>query len=336
MGEVYRARDSKLGRDVAIKILPPQFTTDSDRRVRFEREARILATLNHPNIAAIYGLEDPAALILELVEGQTLAERLANCKGSGLETRDALEIARQVADALAAAHDKGIVHRDLKPANIKITPAGQVKVLDFGLAKATLIADADVSPSPTVTVEGTRAGMILGTAAYMSPEQARGKVVDARTDIWAFGCVLFEMLTGRPAFAKETLSDTIKAILERDADWSALPRATPIEIRDLMRRCLDKDPARRPQAMADVRSAIADASIAKKRPIVAATWIAAALAIATIAIGVIWMTRAERSALVDASQWIPLTAFPDFATQPALSPDGRFITFIHGPDTFST
>jgi serine/threonine protein kinase len=336
MGEVYRARDLKLGRDVAIKILPPPFTTDRDRLVRFEREARILATLNHPNIAAIYGLEDPAALILELVEGQTLAERLASCGDSGLGSRDSLEIARQVVDALVAAHEKGIIHRDLKPANIKITPAGQVKVLDFGLAKATLIADADVSQSPTVTVEGTRAGMILGTAAYMSPEQARGKVVDARTDIWAFGCVLFEMLTGRTAFAKETMSDTIAAILERDPDWSALPRATPIKIRDLLRRCLDKDPTRRPQAMADVRSAIADASTVKTRPIVAATWIAAALALSAIAVGVIWLTRTERSALVDASKWIPLTAFPDSATQPALSPDGRFITFIHGPDTFTT
>jgi eukaryotic-like serine/threonine-protein kinase len=336
MGEVYRARDLKLGRDIAIKILPPQFMTDRDRLVRFEREARILATLNHPNIAAIYGLEDPAALILELVEGQTLAERLSSCRDSGLGSRDSLEIARQVVDALAAAHEKGIIHRDLKPANIKITPAGQVKVLDFGLAKAMLIADADVSQSPTVTVEGTRAGMILGTAAYMSPEQARGKVVDARTDIWAFGCVLFEMLTGRTAFAKETMSDTIAAILERDPDWSALPRATPVKIRGLLRRCLDKDPTRRPQAIADVRSTIADASTVKKRPIIAATWIAAAVAFATIAIGVFWLTRAERSTLVDASKWIQLTAFPDSVTQPALSPDGRFVAFIHGPDTFTT
>ena len=336
MGEVYLARDVKLGRDVAVKILPPQFMTDRDRLMRFEREARILATLNHPNIAAIYGLEDPAALILELVEGETLAERLARCRDSGLGSRDSLEIARQVVDALSAAHEKGIVHRDLKPANIKITPTGQVKVLDFGIAKATLVADADLSQSPTVTAEGTRMGTILGTAAYMSPEQARGKVVDARTDIWAFGCVLFEMLTGRMAFARETVSDTIAAILEREPEWTALPRATPSSIRDLLRRCLDKDPARRPQTMGDVRAAIGEASTVRKRPIVAAAWLGGALGLSALAIGAIWLTRAERSAQVEASKWMPLTAFPDSATQPALSADGKFITFIHGPDTFTT
>src|SRR5262245_40618455 len=242
MGEVYRARDAKLGRDVAIKVLPPLFTQHRDRLARFEREARVLASLNHPNIGAIYGFEEAVsadgstatpALVLELIEGVTLAERIAQRRE--LHIGEALTVAGQIANALEAAHDKGIVHRDLKLANIKITPAGTVKVLDFGLAKAAIAetSNADLSHSPTMTHEGTRAGMILGTAAYMSPEQARGKPVDARTDIWAFGCVLFEMLTGRAPFAKETLSDTIAAILERDPDWSALPRSTPAAVRAL-------------------------------------------------------------------------------------------------------
>ena len=229
MGEVYRATDTHLGRDVAIKVLPPVFTRDPERLTRFEHEARVLAALNHPNIGAIYGVEDPGpdagadatrALVLELVEGETLAERIARGTSDsdvgahvsgesrgvpqsrrGIAVAEALRIAGQIAEALEAAHEKGIVHRDLKPANIKITPAGLVKVLDFGLAKAAMgeVGPAvDVSDSPTVAIEGTRAGMILGTAGYMSPEQARGSVVDKRADIWAFGCVLFEMLTGRP------------------------------------------------------------------------------------------------------------------------------------------
>ena len=233
MGEVYRARDSKLGREVAIKILPRAVTSDPDRLARFEREARMLAALNHPHICAIYGLEEADAstgsgqavrfLVLELVEGTTLAEKLA---GAGLPIAEALAIARQIAEALEVAHEKGIVHRDLKPANIKITPDGMVKVLDFGLAKPAS-ADAsspDLTQSPTITVGGTREGVILGTAAYMSPEQARGKPVDKRSDIWAFGCVLYEMLTGRVTFAGDTVSDTIGKILEREPDWSALPR----------------------------------------------------------------------------------------------------------------
>ena len=229
MGEVYRARDTTLGRDVAIKILPATFSSDPDRRARFDREARVLAALNHPHIAAIYGVEESGGirgLVLELVEGDTLAERIA--KGP-LPIREALTIAQQIADALDAAHEKGIVHRDLKPANIKITADGIVKVLDFGLAKA---ADADgsnrdLTQSPTVSFGGTRDGVILGTAAYMSPEQARGKVVDKRTDVWAFGCVVYEMLTGHSAFAGDTLSDTIAAILEREPDWSVLPQRRP-------------------------------------------------------------------------------------------------------------
>src|SRR5690349_18596084 len=209
MGEVYRARDTRLGRDVAIKILPRAFTADVVRLTRFEREARVLASLNHPNIAAIYGLEEGAieegrstrpvkALILELVEGETLGERIARAGSKPLPIKEVLDIARQIAEALDAAHEKGIVHRDLKPANIKITPQGIVKVLDFGLAKLAVEDTAgDVTTAPTITVDDTREGLIVGTAAYMSPEQARGRAVDKRTDIWAFGCILYEMLTGR-------------------------------------------------------------------------------------------------------------------------------------------
>src|SRR2546422_9589443 len=286
MGEVYRARDTKLARDVAIKILPHAFTADADRRARFEREARLLASLNHPHIGAIYGFEDRDgihALVLELVEGETLAERLARSREARAEDRalpesgrgrpgargqrepldgereargggarramnkdralpeigrgrpsgrpipigEALTIARQIAEALEAAHERGIVHRDLKPANIKITPDGIVKVLDFGLAKAGPDESArDLTRSPTLT-GGTHEGVILGTAPYMSPEQARGKVVDKRTDIWAFGCVVWEMLTGRVTFPGDTVSDTIAGILEHEPSWDLLPSGMP-------------------------------------------------------------------------------------------------------------
>ena len=256
MGEVYRAHDETLGREVAIKVLSPAFTAEPDRRARFEREARMLATLNHPHIGAIYGVEEAdgvRALVLELVEGETLAERIAGpgrTPGSdapGLSVSESLTIARQIADALEAAHEKGIVHRDLKPANIKITPDGAVKVLDFGLAKVATPDSLGSDPSHS------RAGAVFGTAAYMSPEQARGHDVDKRADIWAFGCVLFEMLTGRAAFAGDTASDTIAKILEREPDWSALPSATPVAIRRLLFRCLIKDSKQRLRDMGDVR-----------------------------------------------------------------------------------
>ena len=261
MGEVYRAHDTKLGRDVAIKILPRIFTTDPERLVRFDREARVLAALNHPNIGAIYGLEDVdgvPALILELVDGDTLAEPIARGPTS---IGEALIIGRQIAEALEAAHEKGIVHRDLKPANIKITPTGVVKVLDFGLAKAASgdASGPDLTQLPTVTGGGTRDGVILGTAAYMSPEQARGQVVDKRTDIWAFGCVLYEMLTGRAAFARATQTDTLAAIIEREPDWTALPPDVPRAVRALLRRCLEKDPKRRTRDIGDVRLDIENA-----------------------------------------------------------------------------
>ena len=255
MGEVYRARDTKLGRDVAIKILPRHFTSDPERLARFEREARILASLNHPHIGAIYGLEDVdgvRALVLELVGGETLADRIAR---GPIPVNDTLTIARQIADALEAAHEKGIVHRDLKPANIKITPDGVVKVLDFGLAKmaASDAVAADPAQSPTLTVGGTKEGVILGTATYMSPEQARGRPADKRADVWAFGVVLYEMLTGRRAFEGEAISEVLAKVIEREPDWTALPASTPARLRDLLRRCVRKDPKTRLQAIGDAR-----------------------------------------------------------------------------------
>jgi len=229
MGEVYRAHDTRLRRDVALKILPRELIADPDRLARFEREARMLAALNHPHIATLYGIEeagDVHALVLELVEGPTLAERLER---GPLSITESVAIARQIAEALEAAHERGIVHRDLKPANIKVTRDGVVKVLDFGLAKAVTGGGTspDLSTVPTVTIEGTRDGVILGTPAYLSPEQARGQALDKRTDIWSFGCVLYQMCSGQIAFSGHTISDTIAAILERQPDFAKLPAATP-------------------------------------------------------------------------------------------------------------
>jgi Tol biopolymer transport system component/tRNA A-37 threonylcarbamoyl transferase component Bud32 len=262
MGEVYRARDTKLGRDVAIKALPPQFAQDPDRLARFEREAKLLASLTHPHIAGIFGLEDidnHRYLVLEFVEGETLAQRLDH---GTLTIEESLQICRQIASALESAHESGIAHRDLKPGNVMITPSGDVKVLDFGLAKGGMGSgsgsDVSLSHSPTMTHQQTSAGVILGTAAYMSPEQARGRVVDKRTDIWSFGCVLYECLSGRQAFAGETVSDLIARILEREPDWDALPSRTPQRIRDLLRRCLDKDSKRRLRDIGDARIEIDD------------------------------------------------------------------------------
>ena len=254
MGEVYRARDSKLGRDVAIKILPAFFSADPERRARFAREARLLATLNHPHIGAIYGLEETdgaTALVLELIEGPTLADRLG--RGS-LALSEALAIARQVAEALEAAHEHRIIHRDLKPANVVLQ--GQradvrVKVLDFGLAK--FVHSHEDQAATATAMARTEDGRILGTPAYMSPEQARGEAVDRRTDIWAFGCVLFEMLSGRRAFEGQTIPDTLAHVLERDPDWSALPATTPTALRSLLERCLRKEPRKRLHDIADAR-----------------------------------------------------------------------------------
>src|SRR5436190_272701 len=262
MGEVYRARDSKLGRDVAIKLLPALFSTDPERLALLAREARLLAALNHPHIATIHGLEEAGgvrALVMELVEGPTLSEKLAQGSWSrarpGVLVADALRIAGEIARGLEAAHEKGIIHRDLKPGNIKFSADGRVRLLDFGLAKAFSDGGpgSDLEHLPTITAAELAGGGIVGTPAYMSPEQARGQAVDKRTDIWAFGCVLYEMLAGRTTFPGKTVSDTIAAIIERDPDWSALPAETPPAVRQLLRRCLEKDPQQRLHDIADAR-----------------------------------------------------------------------------------
>ena len=342
MGEVYRARDTKLGREVAIKILPSAFTRDTERRARFEREARVLATLNHPHIGAIYGLEHAdgvQALVLELVDGETLADRIAR---GPIPPNETLSIARQIADALDAAHEKGIIHRDLKPANIKITPDGVVKVLDFGLAKAVSgdAATADLTQSPTMTVGGTREGVILGTAAYMSPEQARGQAVDKRTDVWAFGCVLYEMLTGRAAFARDTITDTLAAIVEGKPNWTLLS-VTPPTVTRLLQRCLQKDVRRRLHDIADARIDIDDAISSPGWPSASATTTRDALAkrsarITLIALGLV--ATAGLGGLLS-SRLFPaqpqpvvahgsrLTDFPGLEEFPAISPDGKSVAF---------
>ncbi len=247
MGAVYRATDTKLNREVAIKVLPAAFAQDPDRMARFEREAQVLASLNHPNIAAIYGIEQNA-------DRDGVAWKVRTSKGP-LPLATALDYARQIALALEAAHEKGIIHRDLKPANIKVTPEGVVKLLDFGLAKASESSAVSGSPtiSPTLSLTMTQAGVILGTAAYMSPEQARGKPVDRRADIWAFGVVLYEMLTGRLLFGGDTLTDTIASVVKAEPDWAALPVETPPHVRWLLERCLRKDTRTRLQAVGDAR-----------------------------------------------------------------------------------
>src|SRR5262249_35939008 len=264
MGEVYRARDTKLGRDVALKILPGSFTHDPERVARFQREAHVLAALNHPHIGAIYGLDEAHGqqfLVLELVDGETLADRL---KLGALPLDEALAIAKQIAEALEAAHEKGIIHRDLKPANIAVTNDGNVKVLDFGLAKGTERASGvagDLANSPTLTSPAmmTGVGVILGTAAYMSPEQAKGRAADKRSDIWAFGCVLFEMLTGKRVFDAADASEMLAFVLTKVPNWDALPANTPPAIRTLLRRCLEKDRKRRVADIADARLEIDEA-----------------------------------------------------------------------------
>jgi serine/threonine protein kinase len=247
IGEVYRARDLKLKREVAIKILPEAFSRDADRVSRFQREAEILASLNHPNIAAIHDLEEADGtryLVLELVEGETLADRIAR---GPISVEEALAIAKQICEALEAAHESGVIHRDLKPANVKLTPDGKVKVLDFGLAKTLENGSPTsmLSNSPTMLSAATNAGVILGTASYMSPEQAKGKMVDRRADIWAFGVVLYEMLTGRMAFSGETVWETMAAVMLKEPAWTALPMSVPARVHDLLRRCLVKEPRNR-------------------------------------------------------------------------------------------
>jgi Tol biopolymer transport system component len=312
MGEVYQAKDQKLGRDVAIKVLPEEFAKDADRVARFQREAKLLASLNHPNIAAIYGLEESGGmnfLVLELVEGQTLVEYIAGnavvLAGKGAAETAALpgilKLALQIAEALEAAHEKGVIHRDLKPANIKVTPEGKVKVLDFGLAKAFAgeQAELNLSNSPTLSDMATQQGVILGTAAYMSPEQAKGKIADKRADIWAFGVVLFEMLTGRQLFKGETVSETLAAVLMREPDFSTLPPNLHPRIRLLLERCLEKDVNNRygsiGDARVDIQKALADPSGVIAQPITGVEpktrlrtilpWVAVAVVVAAIIAG---------------------------------------------------
>ncbi|HYN09090.1 MAG TPA: protein kinase [Vicinamibacterales bacterium] len=332
MGEVYRARDPKLGRDVAIKVLPVQVTGDPDRLSRFTREARLLASLNHPNVGAIYEVEDSGGvqgLVLELIDGPTLADRLSR---GALPLREALGIARQIAAALEAAHEKGIVHRDLKPANIKITPAGVVKVIDFGIAKL------DGADGRTTPGTATNTGMILGTAAYMSPEQARGGSVDKRTDVWAFGCVLYEMLTGRQPFDAQTSSDMIARILEHDPAWDRLPAGLPPAIDRLLKRCLSKDPAERLHDIADARLEITDALSARTptidRPKASAgakeRWLWVGLAgAAAVTLATIWWSLSRPTDRTAPAPPVEFgVRFPDNhipATGLAVSPDGRHI-----------
>ena len=365
MGEVYRARDTTLNRDVAIKVLPDLFASDAERLARFTREAQTLAALNHPNIAHIHGLEDNGgvrALVMELVEGEDLSQRVAR---GALPLDDALAIARQIAEALEAAHEQGIIHRDLKPANIKLRADGVVKVLDFGLAKAlepgSGIGDGgspNLANSPTITSPAmTMRGMILGTAAYMAPEQAKGKPVDKRADIWAFGCVLYEMLAGRRAFDGDDISTTLAAVLLKDPEWHALPASTPVALRRLLTRCLTKDPKARLRDIGEARVRIDEllggAPDEAGAPVITPArsgwrrgvpWAAAgALALGSMLIGAV---VARRSAGDVTSTAVPVTfaiAPPEntsfggpagggtgSATQVAVSPDGRNIAFVAG------
>ena len=352
MGQVWQATDTQLNRQVALKILPDAFADDPDRLARFTREAQILASLNHPNIAAIYGIEEAEgtrALVLELVEGPTLGDRIAQ---GPIPLDEALPIAKQIAEALEAAHEAGVIHRDLKPANIKVKADGTVKVLDFGLAKA-LAGDAqgpDLSQSPTMTasMSGTREGVILGTAAYMSPEQARGQTLDKRTDIWSFGCVLYEMLTGRTAFGGDTLSDTIANVIEREPDWKRLPASLPPLVRRLIRRCLVKDRRDRLHDVADARLEIAEATRAPgtmtseaeavpglkvwQRPLPAA--IVASVLAAVIGLGGWVLTRPDPGSVMRFTIAPPASAplvLSGLRHDLAISPDGTQIVYGGAP-----
>jgi eukaryotic-like serine/threonine-protein kinase len=353
MGEVYRARDLKLGRDVAIKTLPAAFTSDPERVARFQREAQVLAALNHPSIAQIYCVEDAStetgaavrALVMELVDGETLADRITR---GPIPLDEALPIARQIAEALEAAHEQGIVHRDLKPANIKVRGDGTVKVLDFGLAKlaapAAMGHAASASLSPTITSPAlmTGAGMLLGTAAYMSPEQAKGREADKRSDIWAFGCVLFEILTGRRAFAGEALTDTLANVLTAEPPWSALSSATPLAVHRLLRRSLEKDSRERLQHIGDARIELRDAraaevdpsgsgSLPPKHRAMQRLLAAAAVLAGAAALGAVWLAMRQ-----DAPGVSRLVVLPPPAASPiidfgvALTPDGTRIIYVGG------
>ena len=344
MGEVYRAKDTKLGRDVALKVLPDLFADDPERLARFQREARVLASLNHPNIASIYGLEESEgvrALVLELVEGPTLAERIAQ---GAIPVEEALPIAKQIADAIEAAHEAGVIHRDLKPANVKVKADGMVKVLDFGLAKA-LEGDAgsDPSESPTLTAAATRMGVIMGTAAYMSPEQARGKTVDKRADIWAFGVVLYEMLTGQRPFKGRDVSETLAAAMMKEPDWPALPANLPAPLGRLLRRCLDKEPRDRLRDVGDARAELRDvldapsttnAGAMPAAPVAqpagwrqSLPWVAALVGMVGTGL-LVWILRPSGAELAVSRLTIaPPPGVTVLSNQPLVSPDGRRVVF---------
>jgi serine/threonine protein kinase len=338
MGEVYQAVDSRLGRNVAIKLLPAAFAQDHERAARFEREARLLASLNHPHIAAIHGLEVAGGrhfLVMELVDGETLADRIAR---GGMPVNEALGIAVQIAEALEAAHEKGIVHRDLKPANVKITSSGSVKVLDFGLAKTFAEnGSAATANSPTISLAATNAGVILGTASYMSPEQAKGQNTDKRTDIFAFGSVLYEMLTGRQLFPGETVSEVLARVIEREPDWTRLPADLHPRVTELIQRCLRKDPRQRWQDVGDVRIEIELSRAAPDRTRPAAppalrrsprlAWTAAAvLALALVAtFAALYFNQPPRAPELRVDIVTPPGSDP---VAFAISPDGRRLAFI--------
>ncbi len=345
MGEVYRATDSKLKRDVALKILPESFAQDPQRMGRFQREAEVLAALNHPNIAGIYGLElegETHAIAMELVEGETLAARIS--KGA-IPLKEALKIALQIATALEAAHEKGIIHRDLKPANVIVTPEGTAKVLDFGLAKAmepAATTEADLSQSPTLTMQATQVGIILGTAAYLSPEQAKGRAADHRADIWSFGAVVFEMLTGKQPFAGDDITEVLASVVKVDMDWDALPSEVPAGVQKWLHRCLQVDPKRRYQAIGDIRLDIEDyldnpesettptnlpsAPTALWR--VPAAWVTLAVAM-TLAVFATWFLKPLPDVLEPPLIRSTITAdqLQQDPAPPTLSPDGKILVY---------
>ena len=346
MGVVYRATDTKLNRDVALKILPQQFASDSQRMGRFQREAEVLASLDHPNIGQIYGIEEAGqtkALVLQLIEGPTLADKIAQ---GPIPVEDALKIALQMAEGLEAAHEKGVIHRDLKPANIKITPEGQVKILDFGLAKALEIEapDTNLSQSPTLTAAATQAGVILGTAAYMSPEQARGEATDKKADVWAFGCVLFEMLTGRATFGGKTVSDVLAGVLRIDPEWKNLPPNLHPRIRLLLERSLEKESKDRyhdiADARVDIQKALADPSgvlvqptgdVVQAPPRRILPWVLAALFLGAVTAGVaVWSLRPSEPGSIGRFYHVLPEGqqFTSNRTLVAVSPDGSRIVYV--------
>ncbi len=345
MGEVYRARDTRLNRTVALKILPAHIAAVPGLLQRFEREARAIAAVEHTNICPLYDVGADTGvnfLVMQFIEGETLADRIFR---GPIPVRDAIPLAQQIAAGLEAAHAQGIVHRDLKPSNIRLTPDQQVKLVDFGLAKAmSPLSSGATDVSPTISASATEAGAILGTAAYMSPEQARGQIVDKRADIWAFGSVLFEMLTGRRAFPGSTVADVLAAVVGRDPDWSALPPATPRRIRDLLRRCLQKDPTRRLRDIGDARIELDDALTEPVDPLVPAViaprlgfsavmaWVIAALAVLVAAAAVIFPWRTPSRETPSAMRFSIVTNFPGVEAYPSLSPDGRSVAFVSNRD----